>query len=406
MSVLRGKSIILGLSGGIAIYKSVPLLRRLTRDHQCNVRVVMTRSAQKFMSPLIFETFSGKEVITDMFHAEKEIVGTRHIDLVLGSDLFAVIPATANILGKVCGGIADDALSTMLMVSEPGKTVFAPAMNTNMYNNPNVRSNLQKLRDMRYHLIEPETGALATSTEGWGAGRLPDERTLLFYLEKALFDQDPTPLKGKNVLVTGGPTREAIDDIRFISNPSSGKMGVALAENAAKQGANVHYISGPSALPDPLGSETVHVQSAAEMKNAVLDIYPDQDIVVMAAAVEDIRPHNVQKGKIRKSGIPEKLNLGRTEDILRIMGKEKKKQTLIGFSVEMENEIEHSLVKLREKNLDWIVMNNPQKTESAFGGNNNRVTVINRREESTSLPLLSKKETAEQIWQLILKTEN
>ncbi|MDZ7797572.1 MAG: bifunctional phosphopantothenoylcysteine decarboxylase/phosphopantothenate--cysteine ligase CoaBC [Candidatus Marinimicrobia bacterium] len=406
MSLLRGRSVILGLTGGIAVYKSAPLLRRLTRDHQCNVRVVMTRSAQKFMSPLIFETFSGKEVITDMFHAENEIVGTRHIDLVLEADLFAVIPATANILGKVCGGIADDALSTMLMVSDPRKTVFAPAMNTNMYNNPYVQSNLQKLRDRHYHLIEPETGELATNTEGWGAGRLPDEKALLFYLEKALFDLNPTPLKRKNVLVTGGPTREAIDDIRFISNPSSGKMGIALAESAAKQGANVHYVSGPSALPDPLGSETVHVQSAAEMKKAVLDIYPDQDIVVMAAAVEDIRPRDAQKGKIKKNGIPEKLDLGRTEDILRILGKEKKKQTLVGFSVEMENEIEHSRAKLKEKNLDWIVMNNPQKTTSAFGGDDNRVTVIHRRGESTPLPLLSKEETAGQIWQLILKTEN
>ncbi|MDZ7821218.1 MAG: bifunctional phosphopantothenoylcysteine decarboxylase/phosphopantothenate--cysteine ligase CoaBC [Candidatus Marinimicrobia bacterium] len=302
MSVLRGKSILLGLSGGIAVYKSASLLRRLVRDYQCNVRVIMTRSAQQFMSPLIFETFSGTEVITDMFHAERETVGTRHIDLVRSADLFAVIPATANSLGKVCSGIADDALSTMLMAADPERTLPAPAMNKHMYHHPAVQENLRRLREMRYRIVEPDTGELATAVEGRGVGRLPDEHTLLHHLEKALYAQQESPLAGKRVLITGGPTREAVDALRFISNPSSGKMGTALAECAAAMGAEVIYVSGPVSLPDPVGCRTVHVGSAAEMKEAVLSVYEAQDIVIMAAAVEDIRPRKAQKGKIKKAG--------------------------------------------------------------------------------------------------------
>ena len=189
MSVLRGKKILLGLSGGIAIYKSATLLRRLTRDLDCDVTVVMTKNAQEFMTPLIFETFSGKEVITDMFHAETGIVGTRHIDITQSADLVAVIPATANIIGKIAGGIADDALSTMLLVAQPEQTVIAPAMNEKMYLNAITQKNIQSLRDLNYQIIEPETGHLATNEEGWGVGRLPDEATLITFLEKALSSQ-------------------------------------------------------------------------------------------------------------------------------------------------------------------------------------------------------------------------
>lgn len=405
MSALKGKSIVLGLSGGIAIYKSASLLRRLTHDYACDVTVVMTKSAQAFMTSLIFETFSGKEVITDMFESEKDIVGTRHIDLIQNADLLAVIPATANILGKISAGIADDALSTMLLVAKPEKIVLAPAMNKNMYTNPHVQRNLQQLRDLHYYLIEPETGDLATTQEGWGIGRLPNEKTLLFHLEKALSTQKKTPLKGKHVLITGGPTREPIDDIRFISNPSSGKMGVALAETAAKLGAEVSYITGPTTLSNPDGCTTQHVVTAAEMKTAVLAQYDKQDMVIMAAAVEDIKPRAPQTGKIKKSTIPEQLLLDKTDDILHILGKQKKDQILIGFSVEIENEIQNSIDKLTLKNLDWIIVNNPQQEGGAFAGDTNQVTIIDKHHESISLPRLSKEQTAKHIWQHILATK-
>jgi phosphopantothenoylcysteine decarboxylase/phosphopantothenate--cysteine ligase len=402
MSILSGKSIVLGLTGGIAIYKSANLLRRLTRDYNCDVTVVMTKSAQEFMTPLIFETFSGKEVIGNMFVSETNIVGTRHIDIIQKADLIAVIPATANILAKISSGLADDALSTMLLVAKPQQTVIAPAMNKNMYLNAVVQKNLTTLRELNYHIIEPETGELATAEEGWGVGRLPDEKTLIHFLEKALSSQKKTPIYNKRVLISGGPTREAIDDIRFISNPSTGKMGVALAESAAKAGAHVTYISGPTSLPDPLGCRTEHVISAKEMKDAILKIYQDQDIVVMTAAVEDIRPKTSLNGKLKKDQIPSSIDLEKSDDILLELGKLKKDQLLVGFSVEVENEIDNSIEKITKKNLDWIVVNNPRNTGTTFASDNNQVTIINRNKEIRPLPLQSKAETADAIWQNIV----
>ncbi|MEA2076898.1 MAG: bifunctional phosphopantothenoylcysteine decarboxylase/phosphopantothenate--cysteine ligase CoaBC [Candidatus Marinimicrobia bacterium] len=406
MSILRGKKIVLGLTGGIAIYKSASLLRRLIQDLECDVTVVMTKSAQEFMTPMIFETFTGKEVITDMFKAETDIVGTRHIDITQSADLVAIIPATANIIGKISGGIADDALSTMLLVAKPEKTVIAPAMNKNMYLNAVVQRNLQQLRDLNYQIIEPDTGELATAEEGWGIGRLPDEKTLIHFLEKALSSQKKTLLQNKRILITGGPTREAIDDIRFISNPSTGKMGIALAEAAARSGAIVNYISGPTALPDPQGCNTQHVVTAEEMKKAVLDLYKKQDIVVMAAAVEDIRPVNSAEGKLKKDKIPESLKLEKTDDILLQLGKEKKQQILVGFSVEVENELNNSISKMEKKNLDWIVVNNPRESGSAFATNTNQVTIINKKHKMLTLPLQSKADIAEAIWQTITKSKD
>jgi phosphopantothenoylcysteine decarboxylase/phosphopantothenate--cysteine ligase len=406
MSVLRGKKIVLGLTGGIAIYKSTTLLRRLTRDLECDVTVVMTKNAQAFMTPLIFETFSGKEVITDMFESETGIVGTRHIDITQSADLVAVIPATANIIGKIAGGIADDALSTMLLVSKPEQTVIAPAMNKHMYLNAVVQANLQKLRDLNYRIIEPATGELATAEEGWGVGRLPDEATLIGFLEKALTSQKKTPLQHKRILITGGPTREYLDDIRFISNPSTGKMGVALAETAAEAGAVVDYISGPTSLPDPKGCTTTHIVSAADMKQAVLDKFDDCDIVVMSAAVEDISPKTSYSGKLKKDKIPQTIELTKTDDILEELGKQKKDQVLVGFSVEVKDDIKNSIEKMKKKNLDWIIVNNPEEKGAAFSGDTNRVTIIDKDYKNTSLPLLSKRQTAEAIWRTITNTKD
>ena len=406
MSVLRGKKIVLGLTGGIAIYKSATLLRRLTRDLECDVTVVMTKNAQAFMTPLIFETFSGKEVITDMFESETDIVGTRHIDITQSADLIAVIPATANIIGKIAHGIADDALSTMLLVGKPEQTVIAPAMNKNMYLNAVVQDNLKKLRELNYRIIEPATGELATAEEGWGVGRLPDETILIEFLEKALSSQKKTPLQHKRVLITGGPTREFIDDIRFISNPSTGKMGIALAEAAAKLGADVDYISGPTSLPDPKDCKTIHVVTAEDMKNAVLERYDDRDIVIMSAAVEDIKPKSSVKGKLKKENIPDKLELERTDDILKELGKRKNKQVLVGFSVEVKDEEMNSIKKMENKNLDWVIVNNPKNEGVGFAVDTNKVTMIDKNKTSRNLPLQSKADTAEAIWQVITNTKD
>ena len=406
MSVLRGKKIVLGLTGGIAIYKSATLLRRLTRDLECDVTVVMTENAQEFMTPLIFETFSANEVITDMFIAKTGIVGTRHIDITQNADLVAVIPATANIITKIDGGIADDALSTMLLVAKPEQTVIAPAMNEKMYLNAITQKNIRTLRDLNYHIIEPATGHLATNEEGWGVGRLPDEVTLIEFLEKALLSQKKTPLQHKRVLITGGPTREYIDDIRFISNPSTGKMGKALAETAANLGAEVYYVSGPTSLPDPVGCTTLHVTTASEMKKAVLKHFDDRNIVIMSAAVEDIKPKSSVSGKLKKSKIPEQLELEHTDDILKELGKRKKKQILVGFSVEVEDEEKNSIDKMKKKNLDWIVVNNPGQKGAAFAGDTNKVTIIDKHHSSIDLPLQSKTETAKAIWQAILNTKD
>lgn len=405
MSALRGKSIVLGLSGGIAIYKVAGLLRRLTHDLECNVQVVMTNSAQKFMTPLIFETFSGNEVICDMFQAKNGIVGTRHIDLIQKADLVTVIPATANIIAKIANGIADDELSTMLLVADPEKTVIAPAMNKHMYLNASVQKNLSYLKNLNYHIIEPDTGDLATNIEGSGIGRLPDEKVLLHFLEKAVLSQKKTSLLNKRVLITGGPTREAIDDIRFISNPSTGKMGIALAENAAKAGAIVTYISGPTSLADPIGCTSKHVKSAEEMRTAVLNNFTQQDIVIMSSAVEDIRPAKVKTGKIKKHDIPDTLDLERTPDILFELGQIKNEQILVGFSVEVENGLENSKNKIKKKNLDWIILNNPKNEDTAFASDNNQVVIISKNNEIFSLPKLSKTDTADEIWQTIIKTD-
>ena len=406
MSILRGKKIVLGLTGGIAIYKSATLLRRLTRDHCCDVTVVMTKNAQAFMTPLIFETFSGKDVITDMFISDSGIVGTRHIDITQAADLVAVIPATANMIGKIAGGIADDALSTMLLVAKPEQTVIAPAMNKHMYLNTAVQHNLQLLRERKYHIMEPETGELATAQEGWGIGRLPDEATIIDFLEKALTSQKKTPLANKKVLITGGPTREYIDDIRFISNPSTGKMGIALAHLAADLGAQVEYITGPTALPDPSNCKTTHVNTAEEMKKAVLKHFKKQDIVIMSAAVEDIKPRHTVKGKLKKEKTPKNLELERTDDILKELGKIKEDQILVGFSVEVSNELDNSIEKMKNKNLDWIVINNPSLKGAAFAGDTNKVTIINKEQQAVFLPLQSKADTAKAIWETILKTKD
>jgi phosphopantothenoylcysteine decarboxylase / phosphopantothenate---cysteine ligase len=393
MNFLKGKKIILGLTGGIAIYKSANLLRRLTVDYEADVQVVMTRHAKAFMTPLIFETFSGKPVLTEMFEFGKA-AGTRHIDLVQSADMIIVAPATANIMGKMANGIADDLLSTMLMVAEPDKVWLAPAMNKNMYLSPFFQKNLDILKKSGIHIIEPETGELATRQEGYGIGRLPAETGIIAILNRAAA---PKALTGKKIVITAGPTREHIDAVRFISNPSTGKMGLALAEAAHLLGADVTLIAGPGHLEMPTDFKTIQVNSAQEMHDAAITCFADCDALFMAAAVEDIQPAKFTAGKIKKEAIGHSLTLKPTIDILNELGKRKANQTLVGFSVEVNHMVENSQKKLQKKNLDFIVMNNPDEAGAGFAADTNHIWLMNRQGELIEFPKESKKSLSVKI---------
>lgn len=394
---LNNKKVLLGLTGGIAIYKIASLIRHLINDHNCDVRVIMTKSAQEFMTPLIFETFTGNKVLTDMFEKDR-IVSTRHIDLVSQSDIFLVAPATANIIGKVANGIADDLLSTMLMTSKPENTFFALAMNKNMYHNSFFTKNKESLINNGYNIIEPEKGKLATNIEGEGIGRLASESVII----SNLLSMSDKPLKDKNILITGGPTREYLDSVRFISNPSTGKMGIALANSAKKHGGNVKLILGPTSILPPENIDTTSVISSENMRKAVLEKFDWADIVIMSAAVEDLKPTTKESIKIKKSNIPKTLNFTTTKDILLELGKIKKNQILVGFSVETENKIHNSIEKLKKKNLDYIIVNDPNEKGAAFGGDTNKTTIITKDEKILEKKLMTKNELADEIFKMLI----
>ncbi len=393
MDALKGKRILIGITGGIAVYKAASLIRRLTRDYACDVRVVMTDHAREFMTPLTFETFTDKPVLTSMWESGGK-VSTRHIDLVAEADMVLIVPATANIVGKTVSGIGDDLLSTMILASTPEKCFFALAMNTRMYENPFFQKNRQALLDAGYGIIEPETGPLASRKEGEGKGRLADEKEILRQLDD--YFRFCGSLKGKKVLVSGGPTREYLDDIRFISNPSSGKMGIALAQIASMAGAGVTLVLGPTQIDTAGAYETIRVKTADEMAHELLSRFEDADIVIMAAAVEDIRPEKIT-GKVKKQAIPTELKLSATQDILREMGKRKKNQVLVGFSVEVEQEVASSFRKLKEKNLDCIVINNPLIDGAAFEHDTNQCIILNKDGSRVDMPLMTKRELAKRI---------
>ncbi|MCH7619033.1 MAG: bifunctional phosphopantothenoylcysteine decarboxylase/phosphopantothenate--cysteine ligase CoaBC [Candidatus Marinimicrobia bacterium] len=382
---LAGRNIILGVTGGIAIYKSASLLRKLRVEEGADVQVIMTASALKFMTPLIFETFSGKPVWTNLF-SDSEMVGVRHVDISKWADAVLICPATANIIGKAANGIADDLLSTVICDAGT-KSVFAAAMESGMYNNPVVKENVKRLKDAGFGFIEPETGALASGAEG--IGRLADEDTII----QALKNHLPSgTLEDKKIIVTAGPTREYIDPVRFISNPSTGKMGYALADAARKAGADVTLISGPVDLPEPVGVDVKRVTTVEEMKNALLEKFADCDALLMAAAVGDYAPSEVYEQKIKKNGEDLTLKLRRTEDILKTVKSLKKNKIVIGFSVETEKLTENSKSKLKEKGLDLIIANNPNENGAGFAHDTNKVSIIDSKGEIEELDLMSKQE--------------
>ena len=393
--MVSGKRVLLGVTGSIAAYKAVDILRRLT-EQGAEVRVVMTRNATRFISPLTFEALSGKPVLCDEFQDwEKDSIG--HIDVSANLDLALIAPATANVIGKVAAGIADDALTTTLMAVEC-PVVMAPAMNDRMYRNPVLRKNIQFLREQGVRFIEPETGPLACGTAG--QGRLADPASIIREISSMFLPQD---LAGITILVTAGPTREPIDKVRFISNPSSGKMGYALAAAARDRGATVVLISGPSHLPSPSGMKVIRVLTADDMYRAVIEHAGAAHVIIMAAAVSDFKPTVSTDHKIKKHEAPTILQLEPTRDILLELGRTADKRFLVGFAAETDNVHQNAIKKLKEKKLDMIVANDLTKAGAGFETDTNSVTIIDRTGKSVELPVMHKSEIAANILDKIVE---
>jgi phosphopantothenoylcysteine decarboxylase / phosphopantothenate---cysteine ligase len=382
--------IVLGVTGGIACYKAVELVRLLVKaDYR--VQVIMTRGAVEFVTPLTFQTLSGNPVATETFNLTQESeIG--HINLADSADIFVVAPATANVIGKVANGIADDLLTTVLMATQ-APVLIAPAMNIHMYENPILQENLRKLRRVGYHLMEPADGFLACGYEG--KGRLPDPEKIVEAIESLLKKKD---LIGEKLLITAGPNREPLDPVRYLSNRSSGKMGYALARAAMRRGAEVTLVSGPTALEPPAGARVIAVTTAAEMRDAVLREFAHCTGIVMAAAVADYRPVTVAERKIKRGKAPVELRLEPNPDILNELGRQKDGKFLICFAAETEELTINAEKKLREKNLDMIVANNVAEAGSGFDGDTNIATILDRTGAKRSLPLMSKDELADCIY--------
>lgn len=388
--MLIGKTVLLGISGGIACYKAAELTSLLVKQH-ADVHVIMTKGATEFMTPLTFEALTGNKVHTDIFDKDS---GTEipHISLSEKADVLIIAPATANVAAKAANGIADDMLTSLILASSCPK-IIAPAMNTRMYDNPVTQDNLNKLRSYGWDVITPDEGRLACGTTG--RGKLPSpERLLDAVLHHTAKNKDMAGLK---VLVTAGATREAIDPVRFITNHSTGKMGYAIAENAALRGAEVTLITGKTELSAPYGVKVIEISSAKEMFEAVKESFDNTDIIIKAAAVADYRPKSVSEDKIKKSEGEAVIELERTDDILKHLGAHKKEgQLLCGFSMETRDLLENSRKKLKAKNLDMICANSLKTEGAGFGTATNVITVITENEE-TELPLMTKKEAADKI---------
>ena len=380
--MLKGKQIVLGVAGGIAAYKAVELLRLLTKAG-ADVHIIMTRAAQEFIAPLTFQTLSANPVHTELFNliAEREI---GHISLADRADLFVIAPATANVVGKIAAGIADDMLTTTVMATK-APVLIAPAMNVNMYTNPVYRDNEERLRDYGYLFVPPETGALACGWEGEGKLAAPES-----IFEAAVAAISPKNLSGQTVMITAGPTREEIDPVRFISNHSSGKMGYALAKAAQRLGARVILVSGPVSLPAPFGVELVRVESARDMQAAVMGRVGHCTAIIKAAAVADYRPAERSGEKIKKQSAELSLQLVKTPDILAGLGSLDKRPLLVGFAAETRNLVEFAAKKQKEKNVDILVANDVSQPDAGFNVDTNRARLLFRNGRVLEYPLMSK----------------
>lgn len=387
--MLQDKTVILGVSGGIAVYKAVELLRLLTKAG-ATVHVVMTQNAQQFVTPLTFQTLSGNPVHTDLFnlYQEQEI---GHISLADRADLFILAPATANLIGRIANGLADDLLTTSVMATK-APVLVAPAMNSNMYENPLYLRNEQRLREAGYQLMEPVCGELAC---GWeGRGKLPAPEAILAAAKRVLSSKD---LLGCRMLVTAGPTREELDPVRYLTNYSSGKMGYAIAAAAAQRGAEVTLVSGPTCLTAPEAVTIVRVGSAEQMRAAVMQRYADTDVVIKAAAVADYRPSQRGANKIKKTADELTLTLEKNPDILAELGSKKEGQVLVGFAAETESLLENATAKLRKKNLDMIVANDVGADGAGFDVDTNIVRFLFADGRIEELELMGKDRVAQRL---------
>ena len=387
--MLTGKIIIVGVTGGIAAFKAAQLVSNL-HAKGAEVHVIMTRSAQEFVTPLTFNTLSGHPVHTDLFTPATD-GAVRHIGLATGSDLILVVPATANIIGKVACGIADDLLSTTIMAAT-APILFCPAMNVNMYRNPVVQRNISSVKELGCHFVEPGTGRLACGAEG--RGRLAEPEEILESIEDLLTEKD---LRGLTLLVTAGPTEEPLDPVRYLTNRSSGKMGYALAGAAARRGARVILVSGPTALKPPAGVEFVPVETARQMYEAVMERFDGADVVIKAAAVADYRPTGAAGQKIKKTGVTMTVELERNPDILAELGRLKKSQTLIGFAAETNDLEKHARLKVERKNLDFLVANDVTLSGAGFASDTNIVELFYPDGAVVQLPRMDKLVLAHRI---------
>jgi len=384
--MFKDKHIIVGVCGGIAAFKAAGLVSRL-RQEGADVHVIMTEHATKLVTPLTFGELSGNEVSVDLFSNVTKW-DVQHIALARMADLFIVAPATANMLGKVAGGIADDMLSTTITATK-APVIFVPSMNTNMYENPIVQANMKKLADFGYHFVEPDSGHLACNTEG--KGRFPEIEKILAVAEKCLCGRHL--LKGKKVIISAGGTREDIDPVRYISNRSSGRMGYALAKAAAMEDADVTLVSCTTALPEPEGVTVKYVRNARELDKAMNEYFDDCDVAIMSAAVSDYRPKNQSDKKIKKEGNEQLvIELDLNPDILFGLGQKKKKQFLVGFAAETNDLMKYATKKLKKKNLDMLVANNVAQPGAGFNVNTNIASLLYRDGTVEEFPIMSKDE--------------
>ncbi len=390
-------SILLGITGGISAYK-IPLLVRFMVKAGMNVQVVMTRSASKFVTPMTLATLSGNPVYCDMW-GERDRPSVEHIFLADAARIAVIAPATANFIGKLAHGIADDMLTTVMMAFNKPVLIY-PAMNINMYNNPILKENLERLMSLGYHVMEPEKGDLAC---GWvGEGRMPEPEAIFLEVKRRLAPRD---MDGLRVLVTAGPTEEPLDPVRFLTNRSSGKMGVAIAKRALQRGAKVCLVSGPLKVSVPVGVDHIKVRTALEMMEKVLELFHESDMVFKAAAVADFRPEFTRREKIKKGDLDPTVNLICNPDILATLGSKKwPDQVLVGFAAETTDPIENARVKLKKKNVDILVLNDVTQPGAGFDCDTNVVRLLFRNGDEEQLSLMSKEDVADQIISRAIET--
>lgn len=386
--MLKDKTVVIGVSGGIAVYKTLDVISRL-RKLGVNVNVIMTKSATEFVTPLSFQSLSQNYVVCDMFEDPKTW-DVEHISLAKRADVFLIAPATANVIGKIANGIADDMLTTTVMATK-AKVLIAPAMNTNMYENPILQRNINTLKELGYNFVEPESGRLACGDTG--KGKLASPETIVDEVVKLISKEQD--LKGKSIIVTAGPTVESIDPMRYITNRSTGKMGYSIAKEAIERGADVTLITGPTNLTPPQNlKKLVKIESAKDMYEAVLENLDENDVVIKSAAVADYKPKNYSNKKIKKSDDDLVIELDRNKDIAQEIGKIKNNKILVGFAAETNDLIENASLKIKKKNLDFIVANDLTKEGAGFGVDTNIVKIIDKEGNITEYPKMKKEEVA------------